>query len=40
MKIGLDLRFLDKNLYSDFVIDLVKQLVDSTPEITYNIYSN
>lgn len=40
MKIGLDLRFLSENLYSRFIIELVKNLILIDNDDIYNIYLN
>lgn len=40
MKIGLDLRFLSENLYSKFIIELVKNLIHTDTDDIYNIYLN
>jgi len=40
MKIWLDLRFLANNIYSTFVLELAKELINKDPENTYIIYAN
>ncbi|MFK7780206.1 MAG: glycosyltransferase [Candidatus Gracilibacteria bacterium] len=40
MKIGLDLRFIDDNLYSAFTIELVKGLISQDDENSFILYTN
>jgi hypothetical protein len=40
MKIGIDLRFISENLYSKFVLELVKELLEIDKINIINIYSN
>lgn len=39
MNIGVDLRFLDDEIYWDFAINLVKKYIESNPNNHYNIYT-
>jgi hypothetical protein len=40
MKIGLDLRFINDDLYSKFVLELVKELTNINHKDNYTIYTN
>jgi hypothetical protein len=40
MKIGLDLRFIKNDLYSEFVIELIEELTYADKENHYVIYTN
>ncbi len=38
MNIGVDLRFLEDDMYSHFAVELVKNLIEKNPHNQYNIY--
>ena len=40
MNIGIDLRFLEDDMYSHFAVELVKNLVEKNPQNNYNIYTS
>lgn len=40
MKIWIDLRFLKNDIYSNFIIQLVKSFIESKKEVQYIIYTN
>jgi glycosyltransferase involved in cell wall biosynthesis len=40
MKIGLDLRFIDNDLYSWFVLELIKNLINTDKKNNYILYTN
>lgn len=39
MNIGIDLRFLDDDVYSHFALQLVKKYIEKNPKKTFNIYT-